>query len=544
MTTDDAIFMNSDVQRLLRNRTVIVLGDSIQRSVYKDLVCLFSDPRSGYVFDHELRAKGELCFRNDRLIRGGVKGEKVNSTNYREEREYREGNTIFRFYFVTRCWNEYVESIVNQDMTTSVQPDVIIMNSCLWDIHHYGDEGKLNYEYFMQKLFTAVSRLPSCPLLIWNSALPLAEYCKGGFLRKGFKTLPPYEVNRGNAIAERQTMRFNFIYVDLYRSLSRHEIFQQADDGIHWSNRAHRNMTNSILTAICHRWKMNVPVPVTLLPPMYQQLEWSPPPQYLPQHILTPPVHRYHPYMWQPLQRNRAIGSIGHHRSYTDPFPLANQYLDNQEVRNSQYRARFMKWNKVKTPGSTPLATKPADRRPLKESNTATKDNSPAAKSTSGDKIDSPQQDSLENTYKDCEKCSSCKEECDDLENTNCMAHKDGEGEVLSNDDKEKQDDSINVNDDNLPHKHDDDDDDTYKDCECCGSTNEDLNTTQDISEANTLVQGNEEGNTDKSVHVANHNDSNNNDMKNCENQRKRKRDTNDVDEKDSKQPEKMSKLA
>lgn len=425
MTSEDAIFLHNDIQDLFSGLTVVVMGDSIQRSVYKDLVCLFDDPSSGYVFDHELRAKGEQSFRNDKLL---YSTDKTNGTSYREVREYRYKNTVFRFYFITRCWNEYMESVLRDHFSNNVRPDVIIMNSALWDMHHYGEEGKFVYEQNMRKLFIEIQRLPSRPLLLWNSALPLAEVCKGGFLRKGFKTLPWHDIERANLIAQSMAYNFDCIYVDLRKSLFRSRIFTQADDGIHWSNKAHRNITNSILTAICRRWDMHVPIPVTLLPPenpYYHNRPYMPPPQIPPpqvlppQPLMTPPSNRYHPYARQWLN-NGPLMPRAHQRSYTDPFPLPGRQVKERQFINERYRSRFNKMSRMKTDSSTKM-----DRRPLTESNTS--NSTPTATATSNKETNNPLKDdgkgninggkdqssSLQNTihdlenYKNCELCCS-----------------------------------------------------------------------------------------------------------------------------------------
>jgi len=422
MADEDGIFLNSDIQELFWGLNVVVLGDSIQRSVYKDLVCLFDDPNSGYVCDHELRAKGENTFRGDQLI---FITEKVNGTNFREVREYvsKNGNTAFRFYFITRCWNDYLESVFKDHFSTHFKPDVIIMNSTLWDMHHYGGEGKFMYEHNMKKLFTEVQMLPSRPLLLWNSALPLADVCKGGFLRKGFKTLPWHDIERANLIAQSMTYSFDFVYVDLRKSLFRSHIFTQAEDGIHWSNKAHRNITNSILTAICRYWNMDVPVPhMPQENRYYDDSLYLPPPQVPPPQVfpliqpkplMTPPTTRYHPYARRWLNNEDYIPRA-HQRSYTDPFPIQQwRQVDRLHPRHDNYRARYNKMNKLKTASSL----RPS-RRPLTESNTTPK----TAATTSTKTVDNPvkvedksnnkdqpktnqDQDDLEN-YKDCELCS------------------------------------------------------------------------------------------------------------------------------------------
>ena len=76
------VFYSKDVREVLCGRTVVVIGSSIQRSVYKDLVLMFQEDR--YLTEMENRSKGELSFMNDQLLYGGVKGEKTNSKNYRE----------------------------------------------------------------------------------------------------------------------------------------------------------------------------------------------------------------------------------------------------------------------------------------------------------------------------------------------------------------------------------------------------------------------------------------------------------------------------
>jgi len=42
------------------------------------------------------------------------------------------------FYFITRCYNEHVETMMSAIKEKKMAaPDVIIMNSCLWDITRY-----------------------------------------------------------------------------------------------------------------------------------------------------------------------------------------------------------------------------------------------------------------------------------------------------------------------------------------------------------------------------------------------------------------------
>lgn len=267
-----AIFFNQDVCELLENRKVIIIGDSIQRSVYKDLVCLWTQEDSRYLYQRELRAKGELTFLGDKLLSGGkLEGKMVNGVGYREVREFSDGRAFFKYYFVTRSYSEHMASILNELKTC--QPDVIVMNSTFWDLHHYGDNDLQQYKDNLDRLLNDITdKFSSSLLFIWNAALPLAERCKGGFLRKGFLTIPVEKIKTANKLAWLATTGQKKIYLDLFTELRNKENFTQAEDGIHWGMRAHRKISNLILTEVCTSWNRKLPDP----PAMPNQANYYP----------------------------------------------------------------------------------------------------------------------------------------------------------------------------------------------------------------------------------------------------------------------------
>ena len=57
----------------------------------------------------------------------------TNGKNFREMRQYRASHYLVRFYFVTKTYNEYFTDILS-DLSEGPRPDLVIMNSCLWDI--------------------------------------------------------------------------------------------------------------------------------------------------------------------------------------------------------------------------------------------------------------------------------------------------------------------------------------------------------------------------------------------------------------------------
>ena len=74
--------------------------------------------------------QGEHSHCNDQLM---DISEMSNKKSYREVRQYQTGYHLVRFYFVTACYNSYTETVL-QDLEKEPHPDVIIMNSCLWDV--------------------------------------------------------------------------------------------------------------------------------------------------------------------------------------------------------------------------------------------------------------------------------------------------------------------------------------------------------------------------------------------------------------------------
>ena len=135
------LYFTKDVQELLRGRSIAVVGPSIQRSVYKDLVLMLQENR--YLTDAEARKKGELTFLGDELLYGGVKAEKTNSLQYRECRSFHDENlgSFVDYFFITRAYSDYVEHILNRLAEKRV--DVVVMSSCLWDVHRHYDTCKV-----------------------------------------------------------------------------------------------------------------------------------------------------------------------------------------------------------------------------------------------------------------------------------------------------------------------------------------------------------------------------------------------------------------
>lgn len=188
---------------------------------------------------------------------GGQLAEMTNGKNYRETRTYESGHTVVKFYFVTRCFSEHVQSLL--DEMKEFQPHVIIMNSCLWDLHRYGPHGLAAFKVNLGKLVFALnSTLKSDSVFIWNATLPLASKCKGGFLLPLFDTIPSREIVEANFFARNLMSSSKRVFLDLHGIFSL-QLHHRAHDGVHWDKIAHRRITNLILTELSHLWNISLP---------------------------------------------------------------------------------------------------------------------------------------------------------------------------------------------------------------------------------------------------------------------------------------------
>ena len=150
------------------------VSPSVQRAVYKDLVLLLQNDK--YLSPQHLKTKasiyiliirrlnmkkllysnvcsflsssssliflpqGEMSFEQDCLVEGGCLNPMHNGIEYKEVRQYQCAHHLVRFYFVTRVYSNYVQSIL-EDFRKGLKPDVVILNSCVWDISRWVGDG-------------------------------------------------------------------------------------------------------------------------------------------------------------------------------------------------------------------------------------------------------------------------------------------------------------------------------------------------------------------------------------------------------------------
>ncbi|KAM4706571.1 PC-esterase domain-containing protein 1A-like [Discoglossus pictus] len=266
-------FSTGDAKQLFHNKFVVILGDSIQRSVYKDLVKFLQTDQ--YLSEPQLKRKGEISFENDALVEGGNFGEMHNGVDYREVRQYSSDHHLVRFYFLTRVYSTYLESILS-DFQAGPQPDVLIINSCFWDVTRYGYQKMEEYKSNLDMLFTRLEDVlrPEC-LVIWNMAMPIGYKDEGApeYMKHNLR----WDVVEGNFYGATLADLHRVDVLDLHYHF-RFDLQHRCKDAVHWNQLAHRKFTQILLTHIACAW--GVQVPQSKNPPGYNR-------QPIPSRIVT-----------------------------------------------------------------------------------------------------------------------------------------------------------------------------------------------------------------------------------------------------------------
>ncbi|KAM3589919.1 uncharacterized protein V6R79_000022 [Siganus canaliculatus] len=249
---------HEQASQLLHNKFVVVLGDSIQRSVYKDLVLLLQKER--FLSQNQLKSKGEMSFEQDCLVEGGCLREMNNGTDYREVRQFRTDNHLVRFYFVTRIYSAYMRSIL-EDFRLGSKPDVVIVNSCVWDISRYSQSWAYEYKENLRNFFWNLNRiLPQSALVMWNMTMPLGTRIRGGFLVPEIEHKAPslrQDVIEANFYSGTLANAYGMDVLDLHFHF-RFSLEHRIRDGVHWNAIAHRKITSLVLQHSAHAWGVDL----------------------------------------------------------------------------------------------------------------------------------------------------------------------------------------------------------------------------------------------------------------------------------------------
>ncbi|XP_035212312.1 uncharacterized protein LOC118186335 [Stegodyphus dumicola] len=239
------IFLQKDLVKLLRNKRIVLMGDSNVRAVYKDVLCL--SKQSKFCSDRIFKTKMENSVFGDKLVHHGPRS---NGRDYREEREAISSGVDISFYFLTRVYSDYVEKILKN--ISNKCPDILVIGSCVWDVTRWGPQGVQDYKSNLKTLLKQIQIYLPKTLFIWLTAPPIAVDMKGGFLIKELQFLKyslRFHIMEANQYARKIVVASGFDVLDVHYHL-RMQIHRRTPDGIHWFPRAVRYVTNLLLTHI------------------------------------------------------------------------------------------------------------------------------------------------------------------------------------------------------------------------------------------------------------------------------------------------------
>uniref|UniRef100_A0A8D0HU97 Uncharacterized protein n=1 Tax=Sphenodon punctatus TaxID=8508 RepID=A0A8D0HU97_SPHPU len=242
-------FQAKEVQQLLHNKFVVILGDSTEgaEATGSDLaLCL----------------QGELTFEGDCLVEGGRLEEMQNGTNYREVRQYCTDHHLVRFYFLTRAYSDYLESILD-DFKEGPEPDLVLVNSCIWDLTRTWPLGTNSimswYRLNLEKTFRRFSEvLPDECLVIWTSTMPLGPKTSGSLFEDSEHPTLRNDVIEANFYSAVLAKDRCFDVLDLHYHF-RFDVWNRTKDGVHWNNVVHRKITHLLLEHVADAWGVEIP---------------------------------------------------------------------------------------------------------------------------------------------------------------------------------------------------------------------------------------------------------------------------------------------
>ena len=258
------IFTKYDARDRLKGKSILYLGDSIMRNMYKDLIHLISPDTNNVLTPRkDMCAKGEKTYLGDILYHGS---ELTRERRYEEKRDFyfKEYDLQVSFFFITRCYSHEFENLMKYEYTKQFgsYPDCIIMNSLLWDLNRWGPTGYEHYKKNLRSLFSLFQGiLPEHTQVIWMTTPPISTDISGGFMIEELefqRHSMRFLVMEGNHYAAHLCAAFSFDVLDMHYHFTP-QVHRRSTDGVHWNPDAVRMMTNIFLTHFCVSRKLQLP---------------------------------------------------------------------------------------------------------------------------------------------------------------------------------------------------------------------------------------------------------------------------------------------
>lgn len=230
---DTASTSSKDIQDLLREKNVVLIGDSMLRGLYKDLACILYE-------NDRLLYPNELKFNRHQEKKQPLFGEIIetffidrqDSTKNVEKRIVRstEFKYCIKYIFTSRIWNNQME----ENLRYLGYYDVVILSSQIWDLTRYGVDGQ---QLYLENLETCFKKLKFMgKVVIWVTPPPV---------NADHRSLHDL-LSKINPLSLETAKKYDFFILDLHDKLKNHVDFR-ANDGIHFNPQGQRLVTQYLI---------------------------------------------------------------------------------------------------------------------------------------------------------------------------------------------------------------------------------------------------------------------------------------------------------
>ncbi|RXG50837.1 PC-esterase domain-containing protein 1A, partial [Armadillidium vulgare] len=134
----------------------------------------------------------------------------------------RKDNIHLRFHFITKISGEEMNHTLNVIERKEIPyPDIIVVNSCMWDVTRWGPMREDDYKEDLIKFFSRIKKiLPEDTLVIWTSTLPIStNFTKGGVLIKQLEFMKfslRFMILEANKFTHQLCIAFGVDFLDLH----------------------------------------------------------------------------------------------------------------------------------------------------------------------------------------------------------------------------------------------------------------------------------------------------------------------------------------
>ncbi|CAI9593743.1 unnamed protein product, partial [Staurois parvus] len=194
-------------------------------------------------------------------------------------------------------------------------PDVVLVNSCIWDLLRYDNKPLEAYKKNLDCLFSRLSEVlsPEC-LVIWNMTMPVGF--KAGEMPQYSKHNLRWDIVEGNFYSATLANLHKMDVLDMHYYF-RFDMHNRCKDATHWDKTAHRKYSQILMTHIADAWGVEPPEPTIVKFPL-----WNLPPP----HPLYNDQENGHHHFGRPIQSKPPHGDLLRNVPYPQP-PYAQESI-------------------------------------------------------------------------------------------------------------------------------------------------------------------------------------------------------------------------